>query len=271
MRAWRSAENRSGAVRRVCSILVALAIGLLTWAPAWADAVDDLIATHLAWRSAHPLTKARVRVIGREGTPVGWYYLDLRPASRTEVSIISVLLGKAELVMRTVKEASIARIFLNEDVYVVLDATGLSTLAGTSGFWEAQTTGDVRAALRVLFDIVGVTTKTVNGVTYTGIEMDTNNARWDAFRASVGPQLLVNLPATTATKVTLFFGPAGELHSLEMLAAIDVQVLFHDWTDLTGARATEIDGVRRAPHAAQQRWNVPIDEAMLRYIARLTR
>jgi hypothetical protein len=258
--------------KRPCVLLFLafLAFSLLAEGLAQADAVDDLLAAHLSWRAAHPVTKARLRVIGREGSPVGWYYLDQRPASRTEVSIVSVLLGKAELVMRTVKEANVARIFFNEDVYLALDATALSILEGGSGFWEAQNVAAVRAVLSSIFDIQGVVTKTVNGVTYTGIDMDLNLTRWNTFRGSIGANLVTNLPASTVTDVTLFFGPAGELHSMDMLAQIDVQILFYDWTDLTGSNLAQMDDARRPPHAAQQLWTVSMDEAMLRYIARLT-
>jgi hypothetical protein len=259
--------------RYVLVILPTLAFLLFSWGLASAQTVtvDDVLMSNLTWRAAHPVTKARLRVLGGDGAPVGRYFLDLRPASLTEVSIMSRLLGKAELVVRTVKEASIGRIFFNEDAYVELDPTALSTL-GSGGFWEAQTVQEMKDSFTEVFDIQGVVTKMVDEVTYTGVDMDLNQTKWDAFRASIGSDLVVNLPANTYTDVTVFFGPSGELHSVEGVASgVTVQILFYDWTDLTGSSLSEMDDARRPPHAAQELLDLPIDEATINYIARLTK
>jgi hypothetical protein len=261
--------NKSHRVRHVLDIF-ALALFLLSVGPARADAVDDVLASQLHWRESHPITKARMRVIAGGGAPVGWYYLDLQSAHPTEVSIMSLLLGKSELVMRTVTDGSVGRIFLNEDVYLELDSADMSILGG-SGFWAATDVPAARAALSGLYDIQGVATKTVDGITYTGIRMQLNPQRWGAFRSTVGPRLMANMVPNISPDLTVYFAFSGELHSVDMeVPDVNVEILFHDWTDLAASRMAELDDARRPPHAKQQRERLPVDEALIKYITKLT-
>lgn len=265
--------NKSHRVQRFfnISIVFALALGLSSVGQQTrVNAVDSVLASQFEWRQAHPVTRARMRVIAGGGAPVGWYYLDLRPAQPIEASIVSLLLGKSELVIRTVTDGSGGTFFLNEDVYLQLDPADLSVLGG-SGFWAARDVAAARKALSGLYDIQGVVPKKVGGITYRGIEMKLSPDRWQAFTATVGPELMANMAPNASPNLTIYFAPSGELHSLAMTGPeINIEVLFYDWTDMKGAKVTELDDAMRAPHSKQQSWDMPIDEALLKYITTLT-
>jgi hypothetical protein len=264
--------NKSHRVRPFVTLSIVFALAfLLLWGDlARADAVDDVLASQFNWRQAHPVSKARMRVIAGGGAPVGWYYLDLRSTTPTEVSIMSLLLGKSELIMRTVTDGNVGHFFFNEDVYLELSSADLSVLGG-SGFWAAQDVAEARAALSGIYDIRGVTTKTVKGTTYDGITMLLNDDRWEVFSATVGPELMANMVPNFTPEMTIYFAPSGELHSLALQGPeINIEVLFHDWTDMTGAKLAELDDVRRPPHSKQKSWDLPLDEALIKYITMLT-
>lgn len=251
------------------SILALMALAM--WAETVAaDEVDDVLATHLSWRQAHPVAKARLRVIGGATAPTGSYYLDLQNPQVATVAIMSVPIGKAEFVVRTVNEAGIGRMFFNEDVYVEFNLSELSLQGGTA-FWEAQDVPAVRTWLGTLFQIKGVSSTTVDGVTYQGIEMELEQDKWEACRAMVRPLLTTDLPQGFWPYVTMYFGPSGELHSLLLKGAdIDIAILYYDWTDLVGDRLAEMQDARRLPHADQEKWDEPVDGATLRYLVQLT-
>lgn len=253
--------------------LGALAVALMAMtALSWADAVDDVLSRNLDWRTTNQVSKSKLRLVGGDGAPVGWYYLDLRSGSPGEVSIMNYNLGKTNLVARTVRAPDRAYMFYNEDVYVLLDAAKLQAL-GSQGldFWTADTVAEARAALSSLLTITGTTTKTVDGVTYDGIEMSLSAADWDAYRASIDNTLIVNLPQDTFTQITLYFDPQGRLHSIESTGVgVNAELLFYDWTNLSG-NLTEMQDARREPHAGQEQWDMPLDEATLKYIAQITR
>ena len=122
-----------------------------------------------------------------------------------------------------------------------------------------------------LYDIQGVATKTVDEIVYTGITMELSPERWEAFRATIGPDLMANMVPNVPPGLTIYFAASGELHSLAMEGPeINIEVLFHDWTDLTGSKMAELGDASRPPHAKQKSWDLPMDEALIKYITKLT-
>lgn len=101
--------------------------------------------------------------------------------------------------------------------------------------------------------------------------MQLSPERWQAFSATIGPELMANMVPNYVPDLTVYFAPSGELHSLAMTGPeINIEVVFHDWTELTGAKLTELDDVARPPHEKQASWDLPLDEALIRYITTLT-
>lgn len=248
-----------------------LVVALLSIAAAVADPVDDILASNLLWRAAHPVSKCRLLQIGGDGAVVGLYYLDLRSSrtnNPTEVTVMSTRLPKSEFVSRMVREASYARIFFNEDVYVELTTTNYQSLTPNK-FWSAQSVPEARAALTEVYDISGTKTNVLDGVSYPGIDLTVNSANWDIYKTTIGTNVIASVPAALPAALTVFFGPSGDLRFIETRTPkVNVEMVFYDWTDLS-AKVAELDDMRIAPHARQERWDVPVDEALFRYLARL--